>query len=59
MNGEIKHYYKCGGRKDRNGCQKKTLRKDELEQLVIDTTLKILNNEEKQLVTAKTENFRL
>lgn len=44
MNGEIKYYYKCGGRKDRNGCTKKTLRKDELEQLVIDTTIKVLDN---------------
>ena len=44
MNGEIKYYYKCGGRKNRNGCTKKTLRKDELEQLVIDTTILILDN---------------
>lgn len=47
-NGEVKNYYKCMGRK-KNGvacCEKKIVRKDELEQTVIDATLQNLNDPE-------------
>lgn len=44
-NGETIHYYKCIGRKkDRNGCRKTILRKEYLEELVINTTLDELSN---------------
>ena len=36
-NGEVVRYYKCLGRKkDRNGCNKTMIRKDELEQLILE-----------------------
>lgn len=44
--------YKCGGRKDRNGCTKKTLRKDELGQLIIVTTLNVLDSDDNLSVIA-------
>lgn len=44
-NGETIHYYKCIGRKkDRNGCKKTILRKEYLEELIINTTLDELSN---------------
>ena len=43
-NGEVIRYYKCLGRKkDRNGCNKAMIRKDELEQLVIDNIVQELS----------------
>ena len=38
-NGTIHHYYKCFGRKKKNGCTKKSLPKRYLEDLVIEATL--------------------
>lgn len=38
--GEVIHYYKCLGRKkDRNGCKKKMVRKEFLEELIIKTVI--------------------
>lgn len=42
--GKILRYYKCTNRKHNAACKKKSIRKDILEQVVIDTTLKIFNN---------------
>ena len=45
-NGKVKRYYKCLGRKKGNGCTKEIMRKDDLEKLVVDTTIAVLNNPE-------------
>ena len=43
--GKKKYYYKCRGRKDRhNACKKKTVRKEELERLVLDAIMVRLND---------------
>lgn len=43
-NGEVIRYYKCLGRKkDHNGCNKAMVRKDELEELVIDNIVQELS----------------
>lgn len=42
-NGEVKHYYKCSGRKTRSGCTKQNIRKDILEQTVLECVMKALN----------------
>ena len=43
-NGEVVHYYKCRGRKRlRNGCINKTIRKDELEEIIITKLIEELN----------------
>ncbi len=43
--GKTSYYYKCSARKKRlNDCQKAIIKKDELEDLVIDTTLSLLRN---------------
>ena len=44
--GKVMHYYKCMGRKRTHDCNKKIDRKDTLENLVINTTLQILNKPE-------------
>lgn len=45
--GEVLRYYKCSGRKRMLvDCPKQTLRKEDLENLVVETTIKVLNNEE-------------
>lgn len=36
-NGKIKRYYKCFGRKNHNGCEKTMMRKEKLEETVINT----------------------
>ena len=41
--GKVKRYYKCFGRKNRNGCKKSVVKKDDLEQLVIDTIISELS----------------
>ena len=44
--GTLHHYYKCFGRKKKNGCEKKTIQKKVLEDIVINATIKhILNSE--------------
>ena len=43
---EVRRYYTCGGRKEKSGCQKKTVRKDEFEKLIVDTTIELLGSEE-------------
>lgn len=54
-NGKLNRYYKCRGRKNlSNGCKKTPIRKDLLEQLVIDVTFKIFNNLE--LITSIANN---
>lgn len=42
-NGEKKRYYKCLGRKHNNGCNKQAIRKDVLENLVLDNIITELN----------------
>ena len=43
--GKVKRYYKCFGRKNAgNGCQKETIRKETLESLIVDTTLKFFED---------------
>lgn len=43
-NGEVIRYYKCLGRKkDRNGCNKAMIRKDELEQIIVDNIVQELS----------------
>lgn len=42
--GVIKRYYKCSNRKIRRACNKSVIRKEVLEKVVVDTTLKVLNN---------------
>jgi hypothetical protein len=45
--GKVMKYYTCSGRKQINDkCKKQILRKDDLEKLVIDITLKTLNNQD-------------
>lgn len=44
-NGEVIHYYKCIGRKkDHNGCQLPPIKKEDLEKLVINTTIEELSS---------------
>ena len=44
-NGEVIHYYKCIGRKaDHNGCKKTMIRKEFLEELIINGTLEEFSN---------------
>ncbi len=45
-NGTRKHYYKCSTRKRSNTCDMNIFPKDALENLILDTTAKILNNTE-------------
>lgn len=45
MTGVVKRYYKCGGRKANSGCQKKNIRKEDLENLVIDVTVEMFQQE--------------
>ena len=42
--GNIARYYKCSSRKKERSCQKSVVRKEDLENLVIDTTLKVLDD---------------
>lgn len=42
--GNIKRYYKCFGRKNGSNCTKSILRKEEIENLVLNTTLKIFGD---------------
>lgn len=44
MNGEVKYYYKCLGRKRGSKCQQAVIRKDVLEQLIIDAILERLRD---------------
>ena len=41
--GIVVSYYKCYGKKKKNGCQKDLIRKDTLENLVIDSIIKTIN----------------
>lgn len=43
QNGEVKHYYKCYGKKNKNGCTKNNIRKDILEKAVIETIVNALS----------------
>lgn len=45
MTGVVKRYYKCGGRKANSGCQKKNIRKEDLEELVINVTVEMFQQE--------------
>jgi len=43
--GEVKRYYKCHGRKnEKNGCQKDTIRKETIESLIVNSTLKFFED---------------
>ena len=44
--GGVVRYYKCSSRKRKRSCNKATIRKDVIENLVIDTTLNVLDNPE-------------
>lgn len=44
-NGEIKRYYKCLGKKLKNGCTKQQVRKNDLEVLVVGTIIELLDDE--------------
>jgi len=45
-NGRKMYYYKCRGRKERlNDCKKSSIRKDELEKLVLDCVIEALENQ--------------
>ena len=44
--GTINHYYKCSGRKNHNGCKKTNLKKEFLEEVVINTIIKQLKKPE-------------
>ncbi len=43
-NGTVMRYYKCNGRKIDKKCKKATVRKNDLENLVVETTIKVLDN---------------
>ena len=43
QNGEKKYYYKCYGRKHGNGCTKSVIRKEVIEDIVLDTVVRELN----------------
>ena len=45
-NGSLKRYYKCSGRKHHNGCQKATVKKEQIEDMVISTIIKELSKPE-------------
>ena len=45
-NGSLKRYYKCSGRKHHNGCQKATVKKEQIEDMVISTIIKELSRPE-------------
>ncbi len=42
-NGEIKHYYKCGGKKRGTNCSLPAMRKEIVEQMVVDTIIEEMN----------------
>ncbi len=42
--GTMYRYYKCYGRKHRNGCKKEQVRKGVLEEFIVDTTLQVLGD---------------
>ena len=44
-NGNVLCYYKCFGKKKKNGCQKELIRKEVLEELVVDTIIKTFDSE--------------
>ena len=44
--GGVVRYYKCSSKKRKRSCNKATIRKDVIENLVIDTTLNVLDNPE-------------
>jgi len=50
-NGTIHHYYKCFGKKRHNHCEKTSVKKDELENLVVSLVLKHILAEDKILDT--------
>jgi len=45
-NGDIKRYYKCRSRKTSKSCKKENIRKEIFENIVVDTTIKVLDNPE-------------
>ncbi len=50
-NGAVYHYYKCSGRRLKVKCQKQTVRKDDIEQLVIDNIVhNVLRGDVVQLI---------
>lgn len=53
-NGTVHHYYKCSGRKRLHNCDKKTERKEWLEQTVVEETVKhVLTSENINLIADK------
>ncbi|MDY6368160.1 MAG: recombinase family protein [Clostridia bacterium] len=43
-NGERRHYYNCNGKKYKHTCKKIAIKKNVLEKLVIDTTIRVLSS---------------
>ena len=50
--GKVMYYYKCMGRKKYRNCNKSTIQKDKLEQIVIDTTKQIFSVKENVIAVA-------
>lgn len=50
--GRVMHYYKCFSRKKLHTCDKSVVQKDKLENLIIDTTIKVFGTRENIFVVA-------
>lgn len=58
QNGDVKRYYKCFTRKFNRSCNKKTIKKEEIERIIIDTTLQMLTNPENlNMIIDKIANY--
>ena len=53
QNGTTMYYYKCSGRKKHHSCSKESIRKADLEEMVLNTTLMLLNKPENLSVIAE------
>ena len=53
QNGTTMYYYKCSGRKKHHSCSKESIRKADLEEMVLNTTLLLLNKPENLSVIAE------
>ena len=45
-NGEVQHYYKCTGRRKKNGCKQPVVRKELLENFVVESSINFLMNQD-------------
>ena len=53
QNGTTMYYYKCSNRKKHYSCSKESIRKADLEEMVLNTTLMLLNKPENLSVIAE------